>query len=66
VPSTFLAGSKPRSVPPTPVVLSVCESTIPALETRGPCQGGAVQALAQRAVQALEGAFSMRHLLNQW
>jgi hypothetical protein len=59
LPSTFLAGSKPRSqcLPRRlSVVLSVCESTIPALETRGPsCQGGgAVQALAQRA--AFSGA----------
>jgi hypothetical protein len=31
LPSTFLAGSKPRSFPPTPVVFADWESTIPAL-----------------------------------
>ena len=29
LPATCLAGSKPRSLPPTPVVLTDCESTIP-------------------------------------
>jgi hypothetical protein len=64
LPSTFLAGSKPRSVPPTPVVLTDWESTIAALGS------GFLSSRARRVSR--NAAFrrsqvpSMRHLLNQW
>jgi hypothetical protein len=60
---TFLAGSKPRSLSPTPVVLAVCESTMAALSWRS------LPDLTRR--RSRSSAFrrsqvpSMRHLLNQ-
>src|SRR5829696_5749612 len=63
MPSTFFAGSKPRSVPPTPVVLVVWESTIPALGS------GSLPRRTRKSSRS--SAFkrsqvpSMRHLLNQ-
>ena len=64
LPWTFLAGSKPRSVPPTPVVLTDWESTIAALGS------GFLPSRARRVSRNAEfrrsQVPSMRHLLNQW
>src|SRR5215212_9270662 len=63
LPSTCLAGSKPRSLPPTPVVLTVWESTIAALGS------GSLPSRARRrsrsSVFRRSQVPSMRHLLNQ-
>src|SRR5918994_489798 len=63
LPSTPLAGSKPRSLPPTPVVLTDWESTMAALGL------GSLPSRARNSSRS--SAFrrsqvpSMRHLLNQ-
>ena len=63
LPSTFSAGSKPRSLPPTPVVFTDWECTIPAL--------GFLSLPSRGVSRSRSSAFrrfhvpSMRHLLNQ-
>ena len=64
LPSTSLAGSKSRSLPPTPVVLTDWESTMPALGS-GFLHNRA-RKLWRNAALSRSHVPSMRHVLNQW
>ena len=63
LPSTFLAGSNPRSFPPTPVVLSDWESTIDALGL-GSLPSRTRKSSRNSALRRFHVP-SMRHLLKQ-
>jgi hypothetical protein len=64
LPSTCLAGSKPRSEPPTPVVLTDWESTMAALGW-GSLPNRARKASRNAALRRSQVP-SMRQARNQW